>query len=82
MSTLQSQNSPLLESQFMALYLLSEQTSHSNSHAAQRLGWPDDDETPKSHLTRVSWMAHVKQTIHARFGFHDTTSRGNPHDYA
>ena len=52
------------------------------SHAAQRLGWPDDDETPKSHLTRVSWMAHVKQTIHARFGFHDTTSSGNPHDYA
>lgn len=52
------------------------------SHAAQRLGWPDDDETPKSHLTRVSWMAHVKQAIHARCGFHDTTSSENPHDHA
>ena len=50
------------------------------SHAAQRLGWPDDDETPKSHLTRVSWMAHVKQTIHAKFGFHETKSSSiQPH---
>ena len=39
------------------------------SHAAQRLGWPDAEETPKNHFASVSCMAHVKQAIHPKFAF-------------
>ena len=52
------------------------------SHAAPRLGRPDEHATPTSHLTRASRIAHVKQTTHAKFGFHDAkTSRQNPQDH-
>ena len=44
--------------------------SKTSTPEAQRLGWPEANEPPENHLSRVSWMAGIKKVLHDMFGFH------------